>query len=229
MILRAEHISKSYPTGDGPLLVLRDVNLSVDEGELVSVAGPSGCGKSTLLNILGTLDRPDSGELWITEHRVSDLKDTHLSKLRNKTIGFVFQFHHLLPEFTVLENLMIPQLVAGVSREDASKRGVELLAEVNLGQRKDHKPRAISGGERQRVAVLRALVNHPRLVLADEPTGNLDQDSGRTVMDMMKHLVNVERQGYLIVTHNPVVASECENNLILTDGELRVQDEIRVE
>lgn len=225
MILKARHISKSYPTGDGPLRVLRDVNLSLDESELVSVMGPSGCGKSTLLNILGTLDRPDSGELWIDGRDVSALTDTGLSHLRNRTVGFVFQFHHLLPEFTVLENLMIPQLVAGVSREGAAKRGLGLLARVNLGGRKEHKPSAISGGERQRVAVLRALVNNPRLVLADEPTGNLDMETGRTVMEVMKDLVRVEGRAFLIATHNPDVASECERNLVLIDGQLEDRGE----
>lgn len=218
MILKARNISKSYPTGDGPLAVLRNVNLSLDEGELVSIMGPSGCGKSTLLNILGTLDEPDSGDLWIDGNDISSLTDSVLSKLRNKTIGFVFQFHHLLPEFTVLENLIIPQLINNISRDDAIKKGLDLLMKVDLVTRKDHKPTTISGGERQRVAVLRALVNNPRLVLADEPTGNLDLETGWIVMEMIKNIVQNEGQAFLIVTHNTDVAAECERNLILSDG-----------
>ena len=218
MILEAKHISKSYPTGDGPLSVLLDVNLSLNRGELVSVMGPSGCGKSTLLNILGTLDNPDSGELWIEGNDVFSLADIELSRIRNKTIGFVFQFHHLLPEFTVIENLVIPQLMNGILFDDALKKGSDLLTKVGLMGRKDHKPNAISGGERQRVAVLRALVNNPGVVLADEPTGNLDFETGKIVLEMIEGLVQEEGQAFLIVTHNPEIAARCERNLTLLDG-----------
>jgi len=218
MILEAKHIAKSYQTRDGPLPVLRDINLSLTEGELVSIIGPSGCGKSTLLNILGTLDRPDSGKLWIDGNDISILRDSELSQLRNKTIGFVFQFHHLLHEFTLLENLIIPQLMNGIHREDAIRKGLHLLAKVGLEARKDHKSNAISGGERQRVAVLRALVNDPKIVLADEPTGNLDLGTGKIVLRMIKNLVQDENQTFLIVTHNLEVATECERTLTLTDG-----------
>jgi len=218
MILKAVNISKSYPTGDGPLSVLRDINLSLDNGELVSVMGPSGCGKSTLLNILGTLDEPDSGELWIDGNDVSTLTDVGLSQIRSKTIGFVFQFHHLLPEFTVIENLIIPQLMCGTNHEDAFKKGIDLLEKVDLLARKDHKPIAISGGERQRVAVLRALVNNPGIVLADEPTGNLDFETSQVVLEMIKDLVHEKGQAFLIVTHNPEIAATCKRNLTLMDG-----------
>ena len=201
-------------------MVLRDVNLTLSEGELVSIMGPSGCGKSTLLNILGTLDKPDSGELWIDSLDVGELSDAELSQLRSEIIGFVFQFHHLLPEFSLHENLMIPQLLRGVNREDARKRSLQLLTKVDLAKRQDHKPNAVSGGERQRVAVLRALVNEPKLILADEPTGNLDLDAGRHIMRMIRELVTESGQTFLIVTHNPDVAGECQRNLTLKDGKV---------
>lgn len=220
MILRAEHIAKSYPTGSGPLKVLRDVNLSMEVGEMVSVMGPSGCGKSTLLNILGTLDRPDSGEVWIDGRQVSSLSDDELSQLRTTTVGFVFQFHHLLPEFTVVENLMIPQFINGATRDAAHNRSLQLLVNVGLERRKDHKPNAISGGEKQRVAVLRALVNRPRIVLADEPTGNLDTATGSKVLSMIKDLVREEGQAFLIVTHNPDIAAQCERSLTMAGGKV---------
>ncbi|MFQ6616116.1 MAG: ABC transporter ATP-binding protein [Fidelibacterota bacterium] len=218
MILKGEHLRKSYPTGEGRLTVLKDVTLSVKTGELLSVMGPSGSGKSTLLNVLGTLDRPDSGRLWIDGHDVLSLDDIHLSQLRNKTVGFVFQFHHLLPEFTVLENLMIPQMMNGVNPSDARRRGMSLLTRVTLGERKDHKPGTISGGERQRVAVLRALVNEPRLVLADEPTGNLDPENGAVLMAMIRELAEGGKQSFLIATHNASVGDQCGRSLRLVDG-----------
>ena len=182
MILKAENICKSYPTSAGPLEVLRDVSLSLKEGELISISGPSGCGKSTLLNILGTLDQPDKGTLEITGKNVALLDDESVSRLRSEFIGFVFQFHHLLPEFTIAENLMIPQRLLGRSEKTATDRVTELLSKVNLLPRYNHRPNAISGGERQRVALLRALVNEPGIVLADEPTGNLDVETARQLM-----------------------------------------------
>ncbi len=182
MILQAKNISKGYAVANGRLEVLRDVSISVEQGEIVAIMGPSGCGKSTLLNVLGTLDRPDSGSLFINEQDVSRLGDTALSRLRNQTIGFVFQFHHLLPEFTILENLMIPLMLAGREVLEAHKISEEWLDRLELSERTDHRPAAISGGERQRVAVLRALVNNPKLVLADEPTGNLDVSAGEHLM-----------------------------------------------
>lgn len=221
MILAGEHLTKSYVTGDGRLTVLTDVSLSIERGELVSVMGPSGSGKSTLLNILGTLDRPDSGRLWIDGQDVLSLDDGRLSMLRNKTVGFVFQFHHLLPEFTVLENLMIPQLMKGVNQTDARRKATLLLSRVKLEGRREHKPRAISGGERQRVAVLRALVNDPGLVLADEPTGNLDPDNGAIVMAVIQQLAADGQRSFVIATHNPLIAGECRRNMQLIDGTIQ--------
>ena len=218
MILKAENICKSYPTSAGPLEVLRDVSLSLKEGELISVAGPSGCGKSTLLNILGTLDQPDKGTLEITGKNVALLDDESVSRLRSEFIGFVFQFHHLLPEFTIAENLMIPQRLLGRSEKTATDRVTELLSKVNLLPRSNHRPNAISGGERQRVAVLRALVNEPGIVLADEPTGNLDVETAQQLMEMIQNLAKDFNQAFLIVTHNPDVAALCEKNLTINEG-----------
>jgi len=222
MILKAEKISKSYHTGDGPLKVLKNVDLYIDSGEMVSVMGPSGCGKSTLLNIFGTLDKPDSGQLWINNEDITSLSDKNLSFLRNNTIGFIFQFHHLLPEFTVIENLIIPQMIKGTSHEEATIKGLDLLSKVGLSDRKQHKPSQISGGERQRVAVLRALVNHPQIIFADEPTGNLDISSGEVVLDLMTELNKEYGVTYLIVTHNPEVANRCDRHYDLTNGRLMI-------
>ena len=218
MILKAENICKSYPTSAGPLEVLRDVSLSLKEGELISISGPSGCGKSTLLNILGTLDQPDKGTLEITGKNVALLDDESVSRLRCESIGFVFQFHHLLPEFTIAENLMIPQRLLGRSEKTATDRVTELLSKVNLLPRYNHRPNAISGGERQRVALLRALVNEPGIVLADEPTGNLDVETARQLMEMIQNLAKDFNQAFLIVTHNPDVAALCERNLTINEG-----------
>ncbi|MDP6578862.1 MAG: ABC transporter ATP-binding protein [Candidatus Marinimicrobia bacterium] len=217
-MLKAENICKSYPTSAGPLEVLRDVSLSLKEGELISVAGPSGCGKSTLLNILGTLDQPDKGTLEIAGKNVALLDDESVSRLRSESIGFVFQFHHLLPEFTIAENLTIPQRLLGRSEKTATDRVTELLSKVNLLPRSNHRPNAISGGERQRVAVLRALVNEPGIVLADEPTGNLDVETARQLMEMIQNLAKDFNQAFLIVTHNPDVAALCEKNLTINEG-----------
>ena len=218
MILKAENICKSYPTSAGPLEVLRDVSLSLKEGEMISISGPSGCGKSTLLNILGTLDQPDKGTLEITGKNVALLDDESVSRLRSEFIGFVFQFHHLLPEFTIAENLMIPQRLLGRSEKTATDRVTELLSKVNLLPRYNHRPNAISGGERQRVALLRALVNEPGIVLADEPTGNLDVETARQLMEMIQNLAKDFNQAFLIVTHNPDVAALCEKNLTINEG-----------
>lgn len=218
MILKAENICKSYRTSTGPLEVLRDVSLSLKEGELVSVAGPSGCGKSTLLNILGTLDQPNKGTLEIAGKDVALLDDESVSRLRCESIGFVFQFHHLLPEFTIVENLMIPQRLLGRSERAAADWAKELLSKVELLPRADHRPNTISGGERQRVAVLRALVNEPGIVLADEPTGNLDVDAARQLMEVIQALAEDFNQAFLIVTHNPDVAALCERNLTIKEG-----------
>ena len=171
-----------------------------------------------MLNILGTLDQPDKGTLEITGKNVALLDDESISRLRSESIGFVFQFHHLLPEFTIAENLMIPQRLLGRSEKTSADRVTELLSKVNLLPRSNHRPNAISGGERQRVAVLRALVNEPGIVLADEPTGNLDVETARQLMEMIQNLAKDFNQAFLIVTHNPDVAALCERNLTINEG-----------
>ncbi|MEE2876944.1 MAG: ABC transporter ATP-binding protein [Candidatus Neomarinimicrobiota bacterium] len=217
-MLEARNIHKSYPTSTGSLEVLKGLDLSMDKGEMISITGPSGCGKSTLLNILGTLDSPDSGYLGIAGQTVADLDDEHLSRLRSEFIGFVFQFHHLLSEFSVLENLMIPKRLLESEEEAARNHALEMLERVGLVDRADHRPGTISGGERQRVAVLRALINRPAVVLADEPTGNLDTYAASRLMEMISSLADDFGQAFLIVTHNPEVASICQRNLVMENG-----------
>ena len=220
MILKAEKIRKSYSTSSELLEILKGLDFQVNKGEMISISGPSGCGKSTLLNILGTLDSPDSGSLEICGKRVFSLDDKAISKLRMESIGFVFQFHHLLSEFTVLENLIIPQRLMKVHEKDAKDRSLALLDKVGLSFRADHRPSTISGGERQRVAVLRALANSPDIVLADEPTGNLDIESASQLMDMIQSLASELGQAFVIATHNPVVAGICKKNLEISNGVL---------
>ncbi|MFL3051003.1 MAG: ABC transporter ATP-binding protein [Candidatus Neomarinimicrobiota bacterium] len=220
MILKAEKIRKSYSTSSELLEILKGLDFQVNKGEMISISGPSGCGKSTLLNILGTLDSPDSGSLEICGKRVFSLDDKAISKLRMESIGFVFQFHHLLSEFTVLENLIIPQRLMKVHEKDAKDRSLALLDKVGLSFRSDHRPSTISGGERQRVAVLRALANSPDIVLADEPTGNLDIESASQLMDMIQSLASELGQAFVIATHNPVVAAICKKNLEISNGVL---------
>ena len=220
MILKAKKIRKSYSTSSELLEILKGLDFEVNKGEMISISGPSGCGKSTLLNILGTLDSPDSGSLEICGNQVISLDDKAISKLRMESIGFVFQFHHLLSEFTVLENLIIPQRLMKINEKDAKDKSLALLDKVGLNSRSDHRPSTISGGERQRVAVLRALANSPDIVLADEPTGNLDIESASQLMDMIQSLAAELGQAFVIATHNPVVASICKKNLEISNGVL---------
>ena len=220
MILKAKKIRKSYSTSSELLEILKGLDFEVNKGEMISISGPSGWGKSTLLNILGTLDSPDSGSLEICGKQVISLDDKAISKLRMESIGFVFQFHHLLSEFTVLENLIIPQRLMKINEKDAKDKSLALLDKVGLNSRSDHRPSTISGGERQRVAVLRALANSPDIVLADEPTGNLDIESASQLMDMIQSLAAELGQAFVIATHNPVVASICKKNLEISNGVL---------
>ena len=220
MILKAKKIRKSYSTSSELLEILKGLDFEVNKGEMISISGPSGCGKSTLLNILGTLDSPDSGSLEICGKQVISLDDKAISKLRMESIGFVFQFHHLLSEFTVLENLIIPQRLMKINEKDAKDKSLALLDKVGLNSRSDHRPSTISGGERQRVAVLRALANSPDIVLADEPTGNLDIESASQLMVMIQSLAAELGQAFVIATHNPVVASICKKNLEISNGVL---------
>ncbi len=215
-MIKAENITKRY----GELEVLKGVSLEIAEGEIVSIVGASGAGKSTLLHIIGTLDKPDSGTLSIKGIEVGNLKDKKLSEFRNRAIGFVFQFHHLLPEFTALENVCIPAFIAGKSQAEAEAKAKELLAFLGLTERINHKPSELSGGEQQRVAVARALVNQPAVVLADEPSGNLDSKSAKELHQMFFDLRTKFNQTFVIVTHNEELANMADRKLEMKDGQI---------
>jgi lipoprotein-releasing system ATP-binding protein len=202
----------------GDLHVLKGVNFNVEAGEIVAVVGPSGAGKTTLLQLLGTLDKPDEGSIRIGGRSVGDLKDKDQAAFRNKHIGFVFQFHQLLPEFTALENVMIPALIAGETRRDAEKRAKEVLDYLRLSDRLQHKPAQLSGGENQRVAVARALVNRPDVVLADEPSGSLDTQHKEELHQLFFDLRQAMQQTFIVVTHDTQLAGLCDRVLTMKDG-----------
>lgn len=209
-----KNLWKSY----GSLQVLKGVNIEVAKGEIVSIVGASGAGKSTLLHILGTLDRADKGELRINDTAVNKLSDRDLAKFRNKHIGFVFQFHHLLPEFTALENVCIPAYIQGRSEKEVIPEAKRLLAFLGLSERLEHKPNELSGGEQQRVAVARALINQPDVVLADEPSGNLDSDTSNDLHRLFFDLRKEFQQTFIIVTHNDELANMADRKLVIRDG-----------
>lgn len=213
-IIEARSMVKAY----GALKVLKGVDLSVAKGEVVSIVGASGAGKTTLLQIIGTLDKPDGGKLVINNHDVFSLGDKKLSAFRNKNIGFVFQFHHLLPEFTALENVCIPAFIAKTGKAEAEKRAKELLGFLGLSQRLEHKPAELSGGEQQRVAVARALVNNPAVILADEPSGNLDSNTAKDLHNLFFTLRKEFNQTFVIVTHNEELANMADRKLVMKDG-----------
>ena len=207
-------ITKSF----GSLQVLRGIDLQVNRGEVVAIVGPSGAGKTTLLQIMGTLDRPDEGEVIIDGETVSRLSATKIAHFRNKNIGFVFQFHQLLPEFTALENVMIPALIGGTSKKEARQRAQELLDFMGLADRAEHKPNQLSGGEKQRVAVARALVNHPAVVFADEPSGSLDTHNKEELHRLFFDLRDRMGQTFVIVTHDEALASQTDRTIHMLDG-----------
>lgn len=213
-MIEARGITKRY----GSLDVLKGVDLSVAQGEIVSIVGASGAGKTTLLQIIGTLERADQGSLHINNQEVSRLGSNALSAFRNAHIGFVFQFHHLLPEFTALENVMMPGLIAGKSKSECAPRAEELLKRLNVLPRKEHKPAQLSGGEQQRVAVARALFNSPSVVLADEPSGNLDSAHARELHQLFFDLRKELGQTFVIVTHNEELADMADRKLVMKDG-----------
>lgn len=213
-MITATDINKSY----GALHVLRDISLEISQGEVVSIVGPSGAGKTTLLQILGTLDRADSGRILYGDTDVTRLKDRELAAFRNKNIGFVFQAHHLLPEFTALENVCIPALIAGEPLASAKERAMELLTQMKVEQRASHKPTEMSGGEQQRVAVARALINRPMVVLADEPSGNLDSVHARELHSLFFALREQYNQTFVIVTHNEELAAMADRKIVIRDG-----------
>ncbi|MCP9235657.1 ABC transporter ATP-binding protein [Lewinella sp. JB7] len=213
-MLQATNIRKSY----GELAVLRGVDLSVQPAEIVSIVGKSGAGKSTLLHILGTLDRPDTGRLTIGGEDVFEMNNKRLAAFRNERIGFVFQFHHLLPEFTALENVCIPGYIGKRDQQMTERRGRELLQYLGLSDRANHKPGQMSGGEQQRVAVARALINEPAIVFADEPSGNLDSGSSQELHDLLFRLREDFSQSFIIVTHNEELAQMSDRRLEMSDG-----------
>lgn len=216
MMIKAENIHKRY----GELEVLKGVSLEISEGEVVSIVGASGAGKSTLLHIIGTLDKADGGTVTINGIEAGKLKDQKLSDFRNRAIGFVFQFHHLLPEFTALENVCIPAFIAGKSEAEAQAKAHELLGFLGLADRAGHKPSQLSGGEQQRVAVARALVNQPAVVLADEPSGNLDSQSAKELHQLFFDLRDKFNQTFVIVTHNEDLANMADRKLEMKDGQI---------
>jgi lipoprotein-releasing system ATP-binding protein len=213
-MIEAIGIVKSY----GDLPVLKDINLSIKESEIVSIVGASGAGKTTLLQILGTLDQPDKGKLTIANQDVTSLNGNKLSKFRNQNIGFVFQFHQLLPEFSALENVCMPAWIGGKKDEESKNRAKELLSMLGLKERMNHKPSALSGGEQQRVAVARSLINNPTVVLADEPSGNLDSKAANDLHDLFFDLRSQFNQTFIIVTHNQALAARSDRQLIIKDG-----------
>ncbi len=220
--LEARDLEKSYTGGDGRQLdVLRGVTLSVLRGEVIAVTGASGCGKSTLLHLLGALDRPTGGDVLVDGREVSGLGEEELARVRNQHIGFVFQFHHLLREFTALENVMMPALLSGLELAEARRRAHKLLMEVGLDQRESHKPRQLSGGEQQRVAVARALVNEPLVLLADEPSGNLDTQTSESLHDLLFGLREQRELSLVVVTHNLDLADRADRILLLEEGRLQ--------
>lgn len=219
--LRADGLAKTYAEGSLKTHVFHDLHLSVAEGETVAILGASGAGKSTLLHLLGGLDVPTAGEVWVAGQRMSDLSDAERGRLRNRALGFVYQFHHLLPEFTALENVMLPVLLNGTHIPDARKRAQDLLESVGLGHRLEHKPGELSGGERQRAAVARALVNKPSCVLGDEPTGNLDEKTAAHVFAQMLELNHAQRTSLVLVTHDRKLARRLDRVLELHEGKLR--------
>jgi len=213
-MLKATNITRNY----NDLSVLKGVDIFVNKGEIVSIVGSSGAGKSTLLHILGSLDKANTGEIWINNQRIDTLKEKELAKFRNQHIGFVFQFHHLLPEFTALENVCIPGWIAGTPKNELEERALELLTILGLQDRASHKPSELSGGEQQRVAVARALINNPDIVFADEPTGNLDSTHAQELHELFLHLQKTMGQTFLIVTHNEALAKMSDRVVHMKDG-----------
>lgn len=215
-MVQAKGIHKYY----GELWVLKGVDLEVNKGEIVSIVGPSGSGKSTLLHILGTLDKPGKGDVYFDGQRINFIKDKQVAAFRNRHIGFVFQFHHLLPEFTALENVCIPAWIAGGKKKETQEKATQLLDTLGLGERLENKPHALSGGEQQRVAVARALINDPKIIFADEPTGNLDSAHARELHQLFFDLRKRFNQTFLIVTHNEELARMSDRVLHMKDGKI---------
>ena len=220
-ILTGKNIHKSFENGPEVVQVLKGIDIEVITGEVVVIIGPSGVGKSTLLHLIGSLDKPSDGEIIIDNQNVFDLDDRSLASFRNQNIGFVFQFHHLLPEFTALENVILPGMMYSKNLDAIHQNALNLLSEVGLDERLNHKPSQLSGGERQRVAVARALINNPKLVLADEPTGNLDKHNSEALYRLILDLNTKLKQTFIIVTHNEMMAAQASRVIEMEDGKIK--------
>ncbi|EKE82959.1 lipoprotein-releasing ABC transporter ATP-binding protein LolD [Idiomarina xiamenensis] len=219
-LLRGRQLSKIYQDGEGEVAVLRQVDIDVQAGEMLAIVGSSGSGKSTLLHLLGGLDNPTAGEVYFQQQAIYQQSAANIAKWRNQELGFIYQFHHLLPEFSALENVAMPQLIAGQTPAQASTRARELLEQVGLSHRAKHRPSQLSGGERQRVAIARALVNQPQVVLADEPTGNLDDQSAIAIYELMRSLNQQLRTAFVVVTHDRALAQRLDRIETLQQGRL---------
>lgn len=220
VLLKLEGLEKTFVQGSNALTIFKGLDFKVDGGELVALVGQSGSGKTTLLQIAGLLDKPTAGTIKIDGQVVSKMSESERTKMRLSTIGFVYQFHHLLPEFTALENVAMPQIIAGVNKSEAQDKAAEILRSLGLGARLDHRPARLSGGEQQRVAIGRALGNDPKLLLADEPTGNLDPKTSEEVFDILLHQVSERNIGALIATHNLALADQMDRAVELKNGRL---------
>ncbi|MDG6894259.1 lipoprotein-releasing ABC transporter ATP-binding protein LolD [Volucribacter amazonae] len=225
-LLTCHQLSKSYLEGDKQTQVLKNVSFSMQAGELVAIVGSSGSGKSTLLHLLGGLDKPSAGEVAINGQNLSALSESKLAKLRNQYLGFVYQFHHLMADFNALENVMMPLFIGKMNKTEAEQRAEQMLISVGLKHRIDHRPAALSGGERQRVAIARALVNNPALVLADEPTGNLDRATTESIFELIQQLNQQQNIGFLLVTHDLQLAQKLNRRLVMQDGVLQPESAV---
>lgn len=219
IILKLENVQKNYDEKNESLHILRNLNLNVEKGEFISILGRSGSGKSTLLNVMGLLDKADGGKIYIGDKEVDSLSDEARDRIKNKMLGFVFQFHYLLPEFTALENVMLPAMIEGSrSKKEIEEKAMELLSLVGLKERVSHKPSQLSGGEKQRVAIARALINDPEILLADEPTGNLDEETSEVIFGILKDINKRKNQTIIVVTHSRDLAQISDRQLYLKKG-----------
>ena len=220
VLLDVKNLGRSFSQGGETIEIFKDLNMQIAEGEMVALVGPSGAGKSTLLHLIGLLDKPTKGEIFVDGHEAGKLNDLERTKLRRDFIGFVYQFHYLQPEFSALENVVLPQMIKGRSKSDANEFGKQLLETLGLGHRVSHRPARLSGGEQQRVAIARALANRPKLLLTDEPTGNLDPDTSEEVFEMLVDLVRGPGIGAVIATHNMDLAARMDRILFLKNGKV---------
>ena len=221
-IIQAQNLCKEYPLPKGILCIFRDLHFELQEGELTAIMGVSGVGKTTLLNLFGALDRPTGGQVYLDGEDLFSRTDREIAEIRNRKIGFVFQFYHLLPEFSAVENISFPLLIGGMDRKQALERAVAILEEIHLAEKAEVRPSKLSGGEQQRIAIARALINNPKVLLADEPTGNLDWKTGQTVLELIKDLHRKKGLSSIIVTHNEKVAQFCDKTFIMENGQMKL-------